>query len=101
MSDRPEDREWKDNVGERRHGRNWIADHESPTENPDELAQYHDDRDEAFEAEETSEPGSMSPEDAASHPADEGKLWQVGQRDGTAVIVEGDAENVPVPRKDE
>lgn len=103
MSDRPEEPEWKDDVGERRHGRNWIADHEDDGRTRDygEPARYGDERDEAFEMEETSEPGSLSPEDALPHPADQGEAWQVGQRDGTPVITKGDAENVPVPRKDE
>lgn len=103
MSDRPEDQQWDDDLGKRRHGRNWIADEEAggQTRDADKPARYGDERDEAFEAAETSEPGSMSPPEAETHPADQGEAWQVGQRDGQPVITRGNAENVPVPRKDE
>lgn len=108
MSDRPEDQQWDDDVGKRRHGKNWIAEdtdqrdwQEIEADADKTHGEYGDERDEAFEADETSEPGSMSPEDAAPHPADTGEPWQVGQRDGQPVIAEGDAENVPIPRKDE
>lgn len=103
MSDRPEDQQWNEDVGQRRHGRNWIADEEAGGQTGDagKPVRYGDERDEAFEADETSEPGSMSPPEAKSHPADRGEPWQVGQRDGKAVITEGNAEDVAVPGEDE